>query len=56
MGADENAETESKAVEPSSELGGKIEQELSNGWSIQILEGGQLLLVPPPKYGEPPSK
>jgi hypothetical protein len=55
MGADENAETESKAVEPSSDLNERIEEKLSHGWTIQIREGGQLLLVPPPTYGEPPT-
>lgn len=55
MGAEENAETQSKAVEPSKTLGETIHERLDDGWSIQILQGGQLLLVPPPKYGEPPA-
>jgi hypothetical protein len=47
MGAEENAETQSKSVETSSQLSRAVEQKLDYGWSIQILDGGQLLLVPP---------
>jgi hypothetical protein len=55
MGAEENAETQSKAVEPSKTLGEGIHEKLADGWTIQVLQGGQLLLVPPPTYGEPPA-
>jgi len=47
MGAEENAETKSKSVETSLNLSERVEEKLNHGWSIQILEGGQLLLVPP---------
>lgn len=53
MGAEENAETESKAVEPSSEFSSAVEEKLSNGWSLSETSDGQLLLVPPPARGEP---
>lgn len=53
MGADEIAETKSKTVESSLELSGQVEQKLDHGWSIQILEGGQLLLVPPGRQLDP---
>lgn len=55
MGAEENAETKSKAVEPSKTLGAEIHERLDDGWEIKVLQNGQLLLVPPPKYGEPPA-
>lgn len=56
MGAGEKSETKSKAVEPSLDASEQVEESLDGGWSIQILEGGQLLLVPPPKYAEPESR
>ena len=52
MGADENAETQSKSVETSSKLSEEIEEKLDHGWSIKVTDAGQLLLTPPPPYGD----
>lgn len=53
MGADENAETKSKAVEPS--FSPSILEKLDAGWTISEQGEGQLVLVPPPHYGDAPS-
>jgi len=46
MGADEITSDEVRDI--SEALAKSVEQKLDHGWSIAILSGGQLLLVPPP--------
>lgn len=50
MGADEIAETKSKTVESS--FSPTVLEKLDNGWVISESQEGQLLLVPPPAYGD----
>jgi hypothetical protein len=52
MGADENDQTKSDSVRPP--ISERIEEQLEAGWRIVSLTDGQLLLVPPPTYGDPP--
>lgn len=53
MGADENDQAKLDAF--GTPLSESIEEKLDYGWRIVSLPEGQLLLVPPPRYGEPPS-
>ena len=53
MGADEIASSESETRE--TPLSDRIEEKLDHGWRIESLPDGQLLLIPPPNYGEPPA-
>jgi hypothetical protein len=50
MGADENAEQSD--VDFGTPLSETLEQKLDFGWRIVSLPDGQLLLVPPPAYGD----
>ncbi len=52
MGADEEFQAQPEAI--STSLGERVEEKLDHGWRISSLPGGQLLLIPPPTYGEPP--
>lgn len=51
MGAVENDPLKEDAI--STPLSETIEEKLDHGWRIVSLPNGQLLLVPPPSYGEP---
>lgn len=51
MGADEEAETKSKTL--SSPLSEAVEIALAKGWRLTENPQGQLLLLPPPRYGDP---
>jgi len=53
MGADEEDHSKSDAFKNLFETG--VQEELGNGWRISSLPDGQLLIVPPPTYGEPPA-
>lgn len=53
MGAVENAEA--KASVDSDRLAASVKLALEKGWELRETLEGQLLLVPPPTYGEPPS-
>jgi len=53
MGAVE--EPEAKAEDHSDLLAASVKLALERGWTLDETEAGQLLLVPPPTYGEPPS-
>ncbi len=53
MGADEEASGVSPI--PSSLLSDGVKFALEHGWTLTETESGQLLLVPPPTYGEPPA-
>lgn len=52
MGADE--ESEAKASVDSERLAASVKLALDHGWELRETEEGQLLLIPPPQYGEPP--
>jgi len=55
MGAEEKAETQSKTVNDLDFVfGPSVLEKLEAGWSItERGSDGQLLLLPPPVYGEP---
>lgn len=53
MGADENAEA--KASVGSEALAESVKLALEHGWTLAEGVEGQILLVPPPSYGEPPN-
>jgi hypothetical protein len=52
MGADEEDQTKSDSFEALFSEGAV--EKLSDGWRIASLPDGQLLLLGPPRYGEPP--
>lgn len=52
MGADDNAERSEDDYGTS--LSESIEEKLDYGWRIVSLPNGQLLLCPPPVYGDSP--
>lgn len=51
MGADENDKLEE--LDRLSPYADAVLEKLDHGWRISSLPDGQLLLVPPPSYGEP---
>lgn len=52
MGADE--QSEGLPEDRLGTLGETMVEKLSDGWTIQVTRSGQLLLSPPPSYGDPP--
>lgn len=50
MGAEENAErSEDGSIE---NLSDSVKVKLGHGWELRENEQGQLLLIPPPRYGD----
>jgi hypothetical protein len=54
MGADEESQTKSEAIElPNQMIDSSVLSKLNDGWELKCREGdGQLLLVPPSRYGD----